>query len=188
MRNEVMEFFGRTVVPDEFHGKRILEVGSENVNGSIRPLIENLQPSEFIGIDLHLGIGVDLVLAAEKIVQYFGSESFDVIVSTDTLEHVVDWRAVIRNMKEALRPKGYLYLTAAPMGFQYHPYPYDLWRFTLSDMQKIFADFEVIKLEEGVLLKARKPENYVPINLSEIPLYSMMLKTTTKEIPASLIV
>jgi len=182
MRPEVMDFFGRTVIPDEFHGKRILEVGSENVNGSIRPLIEKLQPSEFIGIDLHLGNGVDLVLAAEKIVQYFGSESFDVIVSTDTFEHVVDWRAVIRNMKEALKPEGYMYLTAAPMGFQYHPYPYDNWRFTTSDLKKVFADFEVLVLEDGVFLKARKPKNYVSIDLSQISVYSMALKAETKEI------
>lgn len=180
MRAEV-EIFFRRMVSEEFRGKRVLEVGSLNVNGSVRPLIMPYQPSEYIGLDFQLGDGVDLVLAAEKIVQFFGSQSFDVIVSTDTLEHVMDWRTVIRNMKEALKPTGCMYVTAAPVGFPFHPYPFDCWRFTVSDMRKIFSDFEILNLEEGVLMKARKPTNYVANDLSEIPLYSMMLKTETKE-------
>jgi 2-polyprenyl-3-methyl-5-hydroxy-6-metoxy-1,4-benzoquinol methylase len=122
-------------------------------------------------------------LPAEKILEYFGPNSFDVVISTETLEHVIDWRLVIRNMKEAVKPRGYIYVTAAPIGFGYHPYPYDCWRFEVSDMRKIFADFEIIILEEGVKLKARKPENYIATELSEIELYSMVLKRKTKETP-----
>jgi len=92
----VIEFFVEDVKPEEFRDKRVLEVGSGYVNGSVRPLIERfMRPKEYIGIDIELGKYVDIVLPAEELVEYFGSESFDVVLSTETLEHVKDWRKVI---------------------------------------------------------------------------------------------
>jgi len=37
----VIEFFIYNIKYEEFKGKRILEVGSKYLNGSVRPLIEN---------------------------------------------------------------------------------------------------------------------------------------------------
>jgi len=56
-------------------------------------------------------------------------------------------------------------------------------------MRKIFADFEIINLSAdweapGVFVKARKPEDYKPIDLSSIALYSMVLGRRTKDIPS----
>lgn len=55
-------------------------------------------------------------------------------------------------------------------------------------MKIIFKDFEIISLKKdheapGVFLKARKPENYVQIDLSDIALYSMILGKRIKDIP-----
>lgn len=55
-------------------------------------------------------------------------------------------------------------------------------------MERIFTDFEVITLKKdqqapGVLLKARKPKKYVPADLSDIVLYSMVLGKRTRDIP-----
>jgi len=54
-------------------------------------------------------------------------------------------------------------------------------------MRKIFSDFEIIVLkkdnEAGILLKARKPMNWKPIDLSDIELYSMILGKRTTSIP-----
>ncbi|MEM2261178.1 MAG: methyltransferase domain-containing protein [Ignisphaera sp.] len=75
----------------------------------------------------------------KKIVEYFGEESFDVIISTEVLEHVRDWRAVINNMKRALREGGIMYITTRSFGFPYHDFPYDFWRYEIEDMRKIFT-------------------------------------------------
>ena len=108
----LMEFFIENVKPEEFRDKRVLEVGSKYVNGSVRPLIERfMQPKEYIGIDIEPGKYVDVVLPAEELVEYFGRESFDVVISTETLEHVKDWRKVITNMKDVLKPGGYIYIS-----------------------------------------------------------------------------
>jgi hypothetical protein len=106
----VIEFFIDNIKPAEFKGKRVIEVGSKYVNGSVRPLIENFcSPMEYIGIDIEAGKFVDIILPAEKLVEYFGPESFNVVISTETLEHVQNWRLVINNMKSVLKRGGYIY-------------------------------------------------------------------------------
>ena len=87
----VLDFFMRTVDCGEFNDKRVLEVGSKFVNGSVRPLIERFcQPKEYIGVDIEPGKYVNVVLPAERLVDYFGPESFDVVVPTEVVEHVLD--------------------------------------------------------------------------------------------------
>jgi SAM-dependent methyltransferase len=109
MHTTVIEFFIKNIKISEFKGKRVLE-GSRYVNGSVRPLIEHFcSPKEYIGVDIEEGKFVDLVLPAEKIVEYFGPESFDVVISTELLEHVKDWRCVINNLKNVARKGGYIY-------------------------------------------------------------------------------
>ena len=92
--------------PEEVKGKRIIEVGSQDVNGSLRPIIESWKPAEYIGVDLVEGSGVDVICDAEEIVERFGRESFDVVISTEVLEHVRDWRKVLSNIKNICRPGG----------------------------------------------------------------------------------
>ena len=185
----VLEFFIESIKAEEFNEKRILEVGSKYINGSVRPLIEGFfSPQEYIGVDIESGKFVDLILPAEKILDHFGPESFDVVTSTELLEHIVDWRLVVNNMKMILKRTGYIYITTRSRGFPYHSFPCDFWRYAVEDMGKIFIDFEVIALKKdhqapGVFLKARKPENYVPADLSDIALYSMVLGRRTRDIP-----
>ena len=71
MHVAVLDFFMRTVNCEEFNGKRVLEVGSKFVNGSVRPLIERFcQPKEYIGVDIEPGRYVDVILPAEKLIEY----------------------------------------------------------------------------------------------------------------------
>jgi SAM-dependent methyltransferase len=109
----VIEFFISEVNPREFEHKSVLEVGSKYVNGSVRPLIEKFcKPSRYVGIDIEKGKYVDLRLPAEKLIDKFGENAFDVVISTELLEHVKDWRVVINNMKAVLKSGGYIYNNA----------------------------------------------------------------------------
>jgi len=54
-------------------------------------------------------------------------------------------------------------------------------------MERIFADFEILKLARdqeapGVFLTAEKPSNWNPCDLKDIELYSMVLGKRTREI------
>ena len=188
---EVIEWFLDLVInnPDEFNNKRILEIGSKNINGSVRPIIEKLcSPSEYVGIDIEEGKYVDVVLPAEKVLDYFGRETFDVIISTELLEHVKDWRIVIDNMKKVLRKNGTIYLTTGSYGFNYHGYPFDYWRYEESDMRKIFSDFEISEIINqevtypGVFVKAMKTDSDVKTDLHDISLYSIAIGKRTSRI------
>ena len=64
-------------------GKRVLEVGSLDINGSVRPLFENCN---YTGIDLGEGRGVDVVAHVTDYHRLDDNE-FDVVISTETLEH-----------------------------------------------------------------------------------------------------
>jgi SAM-dependent methyltransferase len=188
MNVAVLDFFMRSVDCGEFAGKRVLEVGSRFGNGSVRPLIERFcRPREYVGIDIEAGKYVDVILPAERLVEHFGPESFDAVISTEVLEHVFDWRTVVNNMKAVLKPGGFIYITTRSRGFPYHASPHDHWRYEIEDMEKIFGDFEIIALEKdweapGVFLKARKPTNWSPNDLSQIELYSIVLGRRTREI------
>lgn len=183
----VIEFFIDSVKLEEFHGKRVLEIGSKYVNGSVRPFVEKfLQPREYIGIDLEPGRFVDIILPAENILEYFGPSSFDVVIATEVLEHVRDWRLVVNNIKKVVKTHGYVYITTRSFGFPLHAYPCDYWRFELDELKTIFSDFyiEVLKTdpcEPGVFLKARKLGNSELI-LDNIAPYSMLLGKKTKQI------
>jgi len=186
MHAAVLDFFMRSVDCGEFAGRRVLEVGSKFVNGSVRPLIERFcKPREYVGADIETGKYVDVVLPAERLVEYFGPESFNAVISTESLN--TSLTGEVNNMKAVLKPGGFIYITTRSRGYPYHAYPHDYWRYEIEDMEKIFGDFEIIALEKdyevpGVFLKARKPTSWSPNDLSQIELYSMVLGRRTREI------
>ncbi len=168
-------------------GKKVLEIGSCDINGSIRAIVMKQEPLEYIGIDISEGPGVDMICPAEDILRKFGNEAFDVVISTEVLEHIRDWRLVISNMKNVLKPGGVLLLTTRSKGFGYHGYPYDFWRYEVHDMQEIFSDFEVINImadpiDKGVFAYISKPEGFKEKDLSAMRLYSVIFFRRLKNI------
>lgn len=172
----------------EIRGKRIIEVGACSINGSIRPLMESYQPKEYIGVDISKGPSVDMVCAVDELVSKFGKQSFDVVISTEMLEHVKDWRKAFHNLKAICRENGILFLTTRSYGFVYHAYPYDYWRYEVEDIQRIFEDFRIEALEKdpekGVFVKCRKPVDFRETDLSGIELYSIVADRRVKEVTA----
>jgi SAM-dependent methyltransferase len=171
----------------DVRGKKIIEIGSYNVNGSLRPIIESWKPAKYIGVDIAKGLGVDIVCGAEEITKKFGKKSFDIVISTELLEHVRDWKKVVSNIKNICKPGGTILITTRSCGFVYHPYPDDFWRFETKDMIKIFSDCEIKKLEKdkpdpGVFIKIKKPNKFAENNLSNYRLYSIITKKRVKKI------
>lgn len=169
MHESVMAFGESFITAVDITGKRVVEVGSQDVNGSLRGHIEALLPLCYIGVDFAAGKGVDVVCDASDLVKHFGAHAFDVVISTEMLEHARDWRSAVTAMKRVLTPGGLIILTARGPGFHLHGYPHDWHRFTRSDMGRIFADFEIAQLEDdpqvaGVFLAARKPLGWVEVN------------------------
>ena len=183
-----IEFGVRNLAIAEVKGKKIIEVGSYDVNGSLRPIIEAWgNPDEYVGVDIIDGPGIDLICPAEEIIEKFGKESFDIVISTEMLEHVRDWRKVISNFKNICKPNGLILITTRSYGFGYHDFPYDFWRFETEDMTSIFSDCNILNLQHdksdpGVFIKVQKPPEFVEKNLTSIKLYSVIVDKRVNEI------
>jgi SAM-dependent methyltransferase len=167
-------------------GKRVLEIGSYDINGSLRKFIEFWQPAEYIGVDIEDGPGVDLICDAEKLMDIFSEESFDIVFSTELLEHVLNPKKVISNMKRLCKRNGTVLLTTRSYGFPFHSFPRDFWRFERSDMLNIFSDCEITDLEDdflepGVFVKVKKPNDFVERDLSELELYNIVVNKRLTE-------
>lgn len=171
----------------EVAGKKVLEVGSFEGNGSLRPDVMTFGPASYLGIDLHEGRGVDLVCDVYEIVDRFGPEAFDLIICTEVMEHVKYWQKVVSNMKQVLTPGGVILLTTRSKGFPYHESPFDFWRYELSDMQEIWADclIEVLEsdpVEPGVFIKVKKPLDFSEKDLSGYQLYSVLDEVSEEDV------
>ncbi len=169
-------------------GLRALEVGSRLDYGGYRAIADlHGGFSEYVGVDIEEGPGVDVVCEAERLVERFGTEAFDAVITTELIEHVRDWRLVVSNLKNVCRPGGIIIVTTRSKGYGYHAAPYDFWRYELSDMENIFSDCEILLLEKdleepGGFVKVRKPEDFVENDLSEYCLLSIMANRRMKEI------
>lgn len=151
MHPSVYEFVRDVATPERITGKRVLEVGSYNVNGSARDLLERLTPCEYFGVDLHEQEKyVDEVLDATKLIERFGAESWDVVISNEMLEHAEHWKQTLDNIKAVLKPGGFLILTARGPGFPLHCHPHDYWRFTPEDIAAEMQDFAAVHISKDV--------------------------------------
>jgi SAM-dependent methyltransferase len=188
--SNVLEFVAKTVQRDDVAGKSVLEVGALDVNGSVRPHLESLRPSRYVGVDIVPGPCVDELCDVADLVQRFGRESFDLVVSTEMVEHVEDWRTAFEQMKLVLKPGGTLVLTTRSIGFPPHGHPYDFWRYQREDMETILADFSDVHVRPdnpdgqwpGVFAYARKPTSWRPVDLSGIALYSIITRRRTRNV------
>jgi hypothetical protein len=79
--------------PELFKQQRVLEIGSLNINGTVRDYFTDC---EYVGVDLGEGPGVDIVAKGEDLT--FDTHSFSVCVSTECFEHNPKWWETFANM------------------------------------------------------------------------------------------
>jgi SAM-dependent methyltransferase len=119
----------------------VLEVGSYDVNGSVRDLFAG----PYIGVDMQAGPGVDRVMDAHAL--DFPDSAFDVVVCCEMLEHDPAFWLSLAEMGRVLCPGGRLVVTARGNGFPEHRFPEDHWRF-MPDSAKVLASLAGCVLNE----------------------------------------
>lgn len=98
-----------------FRNTRVLEVGSLDINGSVRRLFEDC---DYVGLDVANGPGVDVVCEGQR---YDAPESsFDVVLSCEAMEHNPYWVDTFKNMIRLCRPGGVVIMTCATTGRPEH--------------------------------------------------------------------
>jgi hypothetical protein len=159
MHGSLMKFISACPSAD-FKDKRIIEVGSYNVNGSPRELIMSCKPACYVGVDRRPGPGVDIVVDASIPVKTIEeADKFDVVICLNTLEHCDKWQGLFCNLKYLTRTSGGLIIFSVPApGFRYHDEP-DYWRFDFQQVQIMFSDMRAERIEKdpdipGTIVKA----------------------------------
>jgi SAM-dependent methyltransferase len=92
-------------------GHSVVEIGSANVNGSIRPFF---QGSQYTGVDLTEGAGVEVIASGDEVA--LPSDSVDLTISCECFEHNPRWRETFVNMHRMTRAGGVLVVTCASRG------------------------------------------------------------------------
>ena len=99
--------------PEYFIEKRVLEIGSLDINGSVRQFFDDCT---YIGVDLGEGKGVDLVAHGQDLI--FPANSFDVSISCECFEHNPEWVKTFNNMVRMTH--GLVIMTCATTGRPEH--------------------------------------------------------------------
>ena len=107
--------FIKEILPDFFMEKKVLEIGSLNINGSIR---EFFSECFYVGIDVSNGKDVDVVANGED----FSGEanSFGVVISCECMEHNPNYVKTFLNMVRLLSTAGLIIMTCATYGRAQH--------------------------------------------------------------------
>jgi SAM-dependent methyltransferase len=104
---------------------RVLEIGSQDVNGSLRTTCPG--GFQYTGVDFQEAKGVDIVLKDPYSLP-FDDASVDIVLSSSCFEHSEMFWLVFLEILRVLKPHGLFYLNAPSAG-SFHRYPVDCWRF-----------------------------------------------------------
>jgi hypothetical protein len=134
-------------------GNNVLEIGSLDINGSIKSLFNELTSDggSYTGIDLQEGPGVDIVVDG---VAFRSDTPFDIIVCAEVFEHTPVWPSIVANAYNHLVPGGFFIATMAGEGRPPHSAidtnPIRSWEYyknvtatELAQYLQMFADGEV---------------------------------------------
>ncbi|MES1177320.1 MAG: methyltransferase domain-containing protein [Myxococcales bacterium] len=114
---------------------RVIDVGC-----GLQPYRKLLGPgvTEYVGVDRRSPLSFPDV-EGDALSLPFDDATFDSLMSTQVLEHVLDPRLALVNMARVLKPGGRLVLTA-PGTWPAHEVPYDFSRFTRWGLETMFAE------------------------------------------------
>jgi len=147
VHQSVMSWVQQQVAERDLANVPTLEVGSFNVNGSVRPFFKG----SYVGIDMRPGPGVDQVLNAHDLGMV--SNRFLCIVCCEMLEHDTEpWTSICEMAKVAgdgcillVTCRGFDHRGSFPL----HDFPDDVWRFTAIGLRSLLehGGWEVISVE-----------------------------------------
>lgn len=148
---------------------KVLDVGSYNVNGTYRTLIETYG-WQYLGIDIMPGSNVDRVVKPYNF--DFPDNSFDIIISGSTMEHVEKPWLWIPELARVLRPGGLLAILTH-WQFPLHRHPVDTFRYlpdgmkVLFDETKSLEDYD-IQIVNDTDIAASAYKKYVTKNIGSL--------------------
>lgn len=121
---------------------KILDVGSLDVNGSVKNLFH-----DYIGVDMRLGRNVNIRAKANSLP--FGDNLFDNVLCLEMLEHDNCFWESIPEMIRVLKPEGMFAITTRGINFHKHDYPHDYWRFTSDSIRLLLKNLKNVYVNDN---------------------------------------
>jgi len=108
----------------------VLDLGSQVVDADARNYRHLFAKQNWLytGLDISEGQNVDVCVSDPYVWYEIESDTYDVVISGQTLEHVPFFWNLVYEVGRVLRPGG-LACLIAPSGGHEHRYPVDCWRF-----------------------------------------------------------
>ncbi len=127
---------------DRFRGP-YLEIGTRyGLTQKMRDLFPN---SEYIGIDMEDGPGVDVVLDLTRDFSYIDKtlekKRFNTVFCLSVLEHCENPFSMAENITRLLNRRGVVYVSA-PYSWKFQGFPSDYWRFTPEGIKVLFREMD----------------------------------------------
>lgn len=135
--DKMTELLGRVAKP----GLSVMDVGSLDVNGTYRPLVEGLG-MVYHGVDMREGPNVGLEV---DITRWHSIFPRDIVISGQMLEHCADPFAALARMVRSTRPGGWV-ICIAPWKQDQHEHPHDYWRFLPEGMRLLMGNLEDVEV------------------------------------------
>ena len=145
----------------------ILEIGSKIWPGyeNVSPRVLHDKNSDYIGIDVEDGKGVDHVIDLSSktlnIDEIGWEKKFNTIHLHCILEHVADIFTFSKNIEKILKVGGFLYLTV-PFSWKIHRIPIDMWRFTPQSIDYLFPKIKFKK--KNCFYSTRRMNELIPVD------------------------
>ena len=106
-------------------GAKVVDIGSQDVNGSLRECCPAAY--KYVGVDVVGGKGVDVILDDPYRLP-FQTASVDIVLSSSCFEHSEMFWVLFLEILRILKPDGLFYLNV-PANGEFHRHPVDCWRF-----------------------------------------------------------
>ena len=105
--------------------------------------IPELRSYNLITLDMTDSTKPDVVADITRYNSHIPDESYDALLCTEVLEHVVDPFSAVRELRRIVKVNGYILFTT-PLNARIHgPVP-DCWRFTEFGLKVLFRDFDTV--------------------------------------------
>jgi SAM-dependent methyltransferase len=153
MHPQAMNFtiFVKKILIEYFLNKKVLDVGSGDINGNNRFLFENC---EYDGNDVIEAPNVTIVSKTKDLP--FADNTFDTIISTECFEHDPEYKDSLLKIYNMLKPDGLFCFTCASTNRPEHgttrTTPFDSYGTlgNLSDMSDYYKNLTELDLNEAL--------------------------------------
>jgi len=142
----------------------VLEIGSRDYGDSNPATFRHLyQSSEYTGVDLSPGKGVDMVVDLTEGLGGLREAHYALVICCSVLEHTPKPWAMADNITRLLRVGGMAYISV-PWVWRYHAFPDDYFRYSPRGVQVLFPHIEWFRATYSTTV----PGEQADINLQNI--------------------